>query len=90
MALCLWEPLAPPAQHIAASVRFAFVSSGCALALLMQNLQITLLWLLSFNLFVLLQPVGTFPTHPFRPHAGPGPQEDLQDSGILADTGTLS
>jgi hypothetical protein len=56
----------------------------------MQNLQITLLWLLSFNLFVLLQPVGTFPTHPFRPHAGPGPQEDLQDSGILADTGTLS
>jgi hypothetical protein len=26
--------------------------------------------------------VGPFPTHPLRPHAGPGPQEDLQDSGI--------
>lgn len=34
--------------------------------------------------------MGPFPTHPLRPHAGPGPQEDLQDSsGIRADTETL-
>lgn len=83
IALCFWEPLAPPAQHAAASVRFAFASGSFTNANLM-----ALLWL-SLTL-CLLQPVGTFSAHTFRTHAGPGPQEDLQSSGIKADTGTLT
>ena len=60
-------------------IRFRLLYYQCETCRLLCFLALISLPLLNY---VSCNPVGTFPAHPFRPHAGPGPQEDLQDSGI--------